>query len=137
VVPNGTIVTPGAQQAPPPSSDGQPTLDPNADVGPRSTYEQQKPVGENQEPIVPEPRGENNGDELEKGFEGQNNDGSTYFEAPKLFNPKDRTAQRHIAPVRTALYEQPVEYHRASAVRAKVTAQQAAQDAIGWTSASN
>jgi hypothetical protein len=64
-------------------------------------------------------------------------DGSTYFEAPQLFQ-KDRTAQRgSIAPVRTALYQQPVTYHQTSAVSAApVSNAKALQDAAGWTSAS-
>jgi hypothetical protein len=56
------------------------------------------------------------------------------FEAPKLHDPNDRTAQRSIAPVKTALYREPVRYHNVSTRR--VTAEQARQDAIGWTSAS-
>jgi hypothetical protein len=64
-------------------------------------------------------------------------DSSTYFEAPQLFQ-KDRTAQRgSIAPVRTALYQQPVSYHQTStASRGPITAAQAQQDAAGWASAS-
>jgi hypothetical protein len=64
-------------------------------------------------------------------------DNSTYFEAPKLFNPKDRTAARSIAPVRTALYEQPASMHQISAQRTVITAEQAQQDAAGWMSVSN
>ena len=54
-------------------------------------------------------------------------DSSTYLEAPQLFQ-KDRTAQRgSIAPVRTALYQQPVSYRQtATAARGPVTAAQAA-----------
>jgi hypothetical protein len=65
-------------------------------------------------------------------------DNSTYLEAPKLFNPKDRTAMHTgAASVRTAVYEQPVSYHKTAAVaRGPVTAAQAQQDAIGWSSAS-
>ncbi len=65
-------------------------------------------------------------------------DSATYFEAPKLFNPKDRTAKHTgIAPVRTAVYEQPVMYRKTSTTsRGPVTAAQAQQDAIGWSSAS-
>ena len=65
-------------------------------------------------------------------------DSSTYFEAPKLFNPKDRTAKHTgIAPVRTAIYEQPVTYRKTSTTtRGPITAAQAQQDAIGWSSAS-
>lgn len=66
--------------------------------------------------------------------EGSN---AQYFEAPELFNPKDRTAQRSIAPVRTALYKQPVGYQQISAPSSeRITAEQARRDAVGWTSAS-
>lgn len=61
-------------------------------------------------------------------------DSSTMFEAPKLHDPNDRTAQRAIAPVKTALYKQPVAYRNVSTQR--VTAEQARQDAIGWSSVS-
>jgi hypothetical protein len=68
-------------------------------------------------------------------------DNSSYLEAPKLFNPKDRTARRggSIAPVRTAVYQQPVAYHTTAAKvssPAPVSNEQARLDAIGWTSAS-
>jgi hypothetical protein len=66
-----------------------------------------------------------------------NGDSGAMFEAPKLFNPKDRTAQRSIAPVRTAVYEQPVSYRNTSTVRrGPVSDEQARIDAIGWTSGS-
>jgi hypothetical protein len=66
-------------------------------------------------------------------------DNSTYFEPPKLFNPNDRTAKRtSIAPVRTAVFEQPVSYRSTStAKRGPVTDAQAKIDAAGWSSASN
>jgi hypothetical protein len=63
-----------------------------------------------------------------------------YLEAPKLFNPQDRTARNtSIAPVHTAVYRQPVSY-RATATSstptpgAPATDEQARIDAIGWTS---
>ena len=135
----GAVVTPGSQQGAPANGTAQPELEPSVEVGPRSTY-QQRPVNGEQPPVEPEPGTDTDDGDLESGFQGEkaeSSDGSTFFEAPELFNPKDRTAQRHIAPVRTALYEQPVEYRRASTVRTKITAQQAAQDAVGWTSVSN
>jgi hypothetical protein len=71
-------------------------------------------------------------------YNGDKNGNSTFLEAPKLFNPRDRSAQRtSIAPVRTALYQQPVSTREISSTRTTVTAQQAQQDAVGWTSASN
>jgi hypothetical protein len=65
-------------------------------------------------------------------------DNSTYLEAPKLFNPKDRTAMHTgAASVRTAVYEQAVSTRKAvAAPRGPVSAAQAQQDAIGWSSAS-
>jgi len=70
-------------------------------------------------------------------YDVKKTDNSSYLEAPKLFNPKDRTAQRSIAPVRTALYEQPAKFQRASTARATITAEQAQKDAAGWTIGSN
>jgi hypothetical protein len=69
-----------------------------------------------------------------KYYKVQNGENATMFEAPKLHNPNDRTAQRSIAPVKNALYKQPVGYRKVSTQR--VTAEQARQDAIGWTSVS-
>jgi hypothetical protein len=63
-------------------------------------------------------------------------DNSTYLEAPKLFSPQDRTAQRSIAPVHNALYKQPASYRQVSTARTVVTAEQVRKDAIGWTSVS-
>ena len=135
VVPNGTVVTPGGQQQPMPANGGaQPMIGPTEQVPQERTY--QRPADENGPNITPEPAGDINGSPADypNGTEGNN---ATFFEAPKLFNPKDRTANRRIAPVRTALYEQPVGYAPAAVVRTKITAQQAAQDATGWISASN
>jgi hypothetical protein len=69
-------------------------------------------------------------------YDVKKSDNSTYLEAPKLFNPRDRTAQRNIAPVHTALYQQPASYQQISTTRTVVTAEQAQKDATGWTSAS-
>jgi hypothetical protein len=61
-----------------------------------------------------------------------------YFKAPELFAPKnDRTAQRKISPVRTALYQQSIGYRSVSNLPQRITAEQAKRDAMGWTSASN
>jgi hypothetical protein len=62
-------------------------------------------------------------------------DSSTYLEAPKLFNPNDRTAQRSIAPVHTAVYNKPAGSRPISTAPARITAEQAQRDAAGWTSA--
>lgn len=64
-------------------------------------------------------------------------DNSTYLQPPALFSPNDRTAQRVMAPVHTALYEQPVSYRPISTAPTKITAEQARQDAEGWSSSAN
>jgi len=70
-------------------------------------------------------------------YDVKKNDNSTYLEAPKLFSPQDRTAQRgSIAPVHTALYKQPASYRQISTADTVVTAEQAHKDAAGWTSVS-
>jgi len=53
-------------------------------------------------------------------------DSSTYFEAPKLFNPRDRTANRPSVEVHNAVYSQQVTHHAASHVPASEV------DANGW-----
>ena len=53
-------------------------------------------------------------------------DSSTYFEAPKLFNPRDRTANRPSVDVHDAVYRQPATYHGVSQASAVEV------DANGW-----
>lgn len=53
-------------------------------------------------------------------------DSSTYFEAPKLFNPRDRTANRPSVDVHNAVYRQQVTNHAASHVPASKV------DTNGW-----
>ena len=134
VVPNGTVVAPGAQQGAPSEGYRQPELAPGENVAPERTF--QRPAnGGMQQPTQPEPGGDSNEDELESVLEGDGTESSTYFEPPKLFNPNDRTARRSIAPVRTAIYQQAVSHVNVSAPRS-ITAQDAQRDAIGWTSVS-
>jgi hypothetical protein len=64
-------------------------------------------------------------------------DNSTYLQPPALFSPNDRTAQRVMAPVHTALYQQPASYHSISTAPITITAEQAAKDAEGWSSSAN
>ena len=61
--------------------------------------------------LEPEPAG-NNGSAAEGTHEGGTGNSGAYFEAPKLFSPNDRTAQRSIAPVKMAVYEQPVRHQQ-------------------------
>lgn len=86
----------------------------------------------------PEPQPESNNDSTDP--YKVKKDGSTYFEAPKLFNPNDRTAKRAVlAPVHTAVYQQPVNYQKTSAAvpRATSVAAQPKQDVITWSSVSS
>ena len=87
---------------------------------------------EAQKPVTPAPAP---ADEMDA------NDESANFQAPKLLDPNDRTAQRHMAPVWTAVYHrvggaapavQPV-----SDVKPMSGAEQQEADAAGWTSAAN
>jgi hypothetical protein len=90
------------------------------------------PSDSSQPQLQPLPR-----DDSSAPYEVNQSDGSTYFQAPKLFDLRDRAAQRSIAPVRTAVYEQPASYRPISAARARITAEDARQDAIGWIGVSN
>ncbi|MEX0610485.1 MAG: hypothetical protein WD229_00065, partial [Pirellulales bacterium] len=136
---------PGPMPAPTPapqstygSQNGAPSLEPGANVpSDRQQQDAQRPptngtngINGEQQSIQPEPGSETN----EKDPYDPNDDSSTYFQAPKLFDPNDRTAQRSIAPVTTALYEKPASFRHVSTQR--ITLQQAELDAAGWVSAS-
>jgi hypothetical protein len=112
------------------NSAAAPSVDPNASVP--IQREEQRPVTNGEEAAQPGPGGESGDYDP---YETTNGDGSTYLQPPKLFDPNDRTAQRSIAPVTTALYQKQVSYRNVST--APVTAAQVKQDAIGWSSASN
>ena len=76
VVPNGTVVAPGAQQGAPSEGYRQPELAPGENVAPERTF--QRPAnGGMQQPTQPEPGGDSNEDELESVLEG---DGTETFE---------------------------------------------------------
>jgi hypothetical protein len=119
-----------------PSSEPEPELAPSEQVAPERTYQQRPANGGAPQEAQPEPAGDASEAELEKVIEGEGSAGSSYFEPPKLFDLNDRTAQRSVAPVRHAVYRQPVTHTTVSAPRL-ITAEQARQDAKGWTSASN
>jgi hypothetical protein len=126
----------GSYGTQPANGAGQPELAPESQV-PQERIQNRPATDDSQQPIQPVPGNDNGAeDELEKVLEGDNQGSSTYFEAPKLFNPKDRTAMRHRSSVRTALYERPVTYRHASTAQ-PVSAEQARRDAAGWVSASN
>ena len=90
------------------------------------------------EPATPPAAQPEPGGEVEKDpYKVEKSDPSTYLQPPKLFDPRDRTAKRgSIAPVHTAVYQQPVSVRQTSAApRGPITAEQAQKDAIGWTTA--
>jgi hypothetical protein len=62
--------------------------------------------------------------------------GGASFEAPALFNPKDSTARRNVAPVRTAEYSRPAGQLSDRVPAQHVSRQQVLRDAAGWKSAS-
>jgi hypothetical protein len=64
-------------------------------------------------------------------------DNSTYLQPPALFSPNDRTAQRVMAPVHTAVYQQPASYRAISTAPIKITEEQARQHAADWSSMPN
>jgi len=82
----------------------------------------------------PEPGAEKSERDL---YPVEKSNGASYLQPPQLFDPKDRTAKRGVlAPVHTAVYQQPVSYRQSStAPRGPITAAQAEQDAIGWSTA--
>lgn len=88
----------------------QPQLAPSEGAPSNSQYETQR-MEIDEEPEDPAPATENGS--------------STYFEAPKLFSPQDRTAGRPSVDVHHAVYRQPASYRGVS--QASATA-----DANGW-----
>jgi hypothetical protein len=125
-VPSGTVVVPDSQQTVP--STGRPEI---------PEYEPTPEERTSQRPANGSEPGSQNGNEIDPVPANTDTDNATYLEPPKLFDPKDRTAARPVAPVRRALYEQPIGYQHVSARRITITADQAQRDAAGWTSASN
>jgi hypothetical protein len=134
VVPNETVQTPSFEPTAP--STGRPEI-PSEEPTPTERTLQRPANGADQAIQDAPTEAEPNGSGYDSAPEATNTDNATYLEPPKLFDPKDRTAQRKIAPVRTALYEQPVGYQRISARHTRITAEQAKRDAAGWTSASH
>ena len=123
-VPSAASSVPSSAYVPSASSTPQPQIAPTEAVPQERTYETQRPMTDpanhnHTTPIEPEPAS----DASEE---------SAKFEAPQLFNPSDRTAELHKAPVQTAIYHKPVE--TATARVQTVSYQQAVADADGWVS---
>jgi hypothetical protein len=129
-----TVVAPGVTSGQPSTSGSTaPELAPGQQVPPR-TYENM--MNENGGPQPTPTDGTSPSDVNNPTQDPLNTDSNAnFFEAPKLFNPNDRTATRVAAPVRHAVYEKPASYQQVSTGR--ITAAQAQQDAAGWTSASH
>jgi hypothetical protein len=121
-VPATTTYVPQASDTTSSSSERQPTLAPNENVAPERTIQQtEKPVPA-EAPLQPEPKADST------------DENATNLQAPKLFDPSDRTAERHMAPVWTAVL------HKLSGAEPSaqpVSWQQAERDAEGWTSVSD
>ena len=91
----------------------QPQLAPSEGTPSSSQYETNK-LQIDEKPIDPAPAPAAEGDS------------STYFEAPKLFSPQDRTANRPSVDVHDAVYRQPATYQGVSQASAVEV------DANGW-----
>jgi len=123
--------TPAPQPSAPPTPEQRPTLDPTPQPQAQNSTSKfpventSKPPQQPAQPASSHPE-----------YDVKKKDNSTFLEAPKLFSPQDRTAQRNIAPVHNALYTQPASYRQVSTAKTVVTAEQAHKDAIGWSSAS-
>jgi hypothetical protein len=115
-VPQQQELQPQAQPQPqqPQPQPQQPTLGPSDNPSPERTL-LNKPTNGAEEPTP-----------ATESHEHKDESSANYLEAPQLFNPSDRTAQRSAAPVWNAVYHQ-----EASADN------QLQADAAGWTSASN
>lgn len=88
----------------------QPQLAPDEGTPSDSMYESNR-LEIDEQPADPSPSSES--------------DSSTYFEAPKLFSPQDRTASRPTAEIHDAVYRQEAAYRGVSQTSAEV-------DANGW-----
>jgi hypothetical protein len=117
-----TVVAPSTTTAPP-SGEPQPSLAPMENPPAERTYrEADKPEPADAPALNPEPQSD------------ATDENATNLQAPQLFNPGDRTAQRHAAPVWTAVYHKP----RANSQPTiqNISWQQVQRDAEGWSSAS-
>jgi hypothetical protein len=131
VVVPGASTAPAPQQAMPPATETQPSIAPGEQVSPERSTFRQEPASTAPTDTAPAPGGDSEGIDP---YDPSKDNGASYFQAPKLFDPNDRTARRHIAPVTKALYEKSVAYRSVSA--RPISLKQAQQDATGWTSAS-
>jgi hypothetical protein len=127
--PPSTYAVPQTTGSSSPASEPSPTLAPDANVAPeRSQIETQKPAPADPPRNLPEAAGDTK-------------DESANFQAPTLLDPNDRTAERHQAPVWTAVYHKvggaaPAVQPISTSVAPGASMNQAERDAAGWSSAS-
>ncbi len=138
--PAPAVAAPPAGSTPPPASVQQqtyesqnaaPSLDPGASVPDRQQDAKRPETNGQPQQVQPAPASDIDSDSDAPYKE--NGESSTYFQAPELFDPNDRTASRSV-PVTNAIYEKPIAYRTVSF--RPITRQQAEQDAAGWVSAS-
>jgi hypothetical protein len=104
-------------------SDRRPTIDRGENPSPERTFETDKPVTDDYDEVYPKPADETS------------DESASFFEAPRLFNPKDQTADRgSVAPVRTAVYHKPAAGQPSKMRNVSLSRRQAELDAAGWTS---
>jgi hypothetical protein len=78
-----------------------------------------------------------NTDSLEK-YLGEEKNSAEYFQAPKLFDPTDKTVKLSPAPIHMAVYKRSAGESPDHSIQARpisITVEKARRDAIGWTSA--
>jgi hypothetical protein len=130
-----TSSAPPANTAPataPLQPEPRPTLDPNQQPQQAQNTTTNRPV---ETPVTPPPAQPAQPASSHPEYDVKKND--TGASDLKLFNPQDRTAQRAIAPVHTALYKQPASFRPVSTALPIVTDEQVHKDAAGWGSVSN
>jgi hypothetical protein len=109
------------------------TATPQPQIAPSESVPSERTYQETQRPIEPEPATQPE-PAMQPEPAGDVSEESAKFEAPQLFNPSDRTAELHQAPVRTAVYHKPL--GSAPSKVQTVSHRQAELDADGWVSAS-
>jgi hypothetical protein len=65
----------------------------------------------------------------------QDKDGQSFFDAPQLFDPQDKTVKYSPAPVHRAVYQRPAGTSPDRVTTRPITFEKSQRDAVGWTSA--
>lgn len=127
----GAAYTPGTYPSPrvPASPPGMTA--PLSPSTPRTFSQESQPSLEPQSNVAPERTA------IPSSSEGSATRSSNYFEAPTLFNPRDRVTQRRSTPIWNAVYQKQVVAKQVAyrtVDRATVSRAQAERDAAGWNS---